>query len=201
MKSSTSRSIFSRARGARGARGEADGAADESHQRLDIAIQEEAPGVIRLKVDAAMNEVGILFRLCAVLYCYHWNIQNARINTPGPGAISDEFVIATGEGAATMNADSMRSLIDDLERLLLALSQAFYLMDINIFEAEITTQSDGSVWNRFTVDPNDKRFRSAEFQRRLQEELRVLFWSSLSLSAASSRLRSAAACTASISSP
>ncbi|MCR9144460.1 MAG: hypothetical protein NXI24_19635 [bacterium] len=214
--SSTSKSIYSRARG------------DEKHQRLDITIQEAGPGGLRMKVDAEMNEVGILFRLCAVLYSYHWNIQGARIYTPGPNAISDEFHIVTGEDPTAMNEDSMRGLIDDLERLLfggvsvleyltehharvpakeressegggdvvllkqgqqsvievtavdrpgllLSLSQAFYLMDINISEGEITTQPDGAVWNRFAVDPADKRFQSPEFQRRLREELKVLF--------------------------
>ncbi len=214
--SSTSKSIYSRARG------------DEKHQRLDITIQEEGSAGLRMKVDAEMNEVGILFRLCAVLYSYHWNIQGARIYTPGPNAISDEFHIVTaGDQPTAMNEVSMRGLIDDLERLLfggvsvleylterearvpardhnpgtggdvqllnqdnqsvievtasdrpgllLSLSQAFYLMDINIFEGEITTQADGAVWNRFVVDPGDKRFQSPEFRRRLREELKVLF--------------------------
>lgn len=219
--SSTSKSIYSRAR------------RDEKHQRLDITIQEEGPGSLRMKVDAEMNEVGILFRLCAVLYSYQWNIQSARIYTPGPDAISDEFHIVTGQDPAaptTMNETSMRGLIDDLEKLLfagvsvleyltehharvpgkqverdnpgescdvvllnegkqsvievtasdrpgllLSLSQAFYLMDINIFEGEITTGPGGSVWNRFVVDPGDKRFQSKEFRRRLREELKVLF--------------------------
>lgn len=216
MSSSTTKSIYSRAR------------SDEKHQRLDITIQEEGPGSLRMRVDAEMNEVGILFRLCAVLYSYQWNIRSARIYTPGPNSISDEFHIVKGLDPTAMNEKSMRGLIDDLETLLfggvsvleyltehharvprseretsnadtgdvvllrqdrqsvievtavdrpgllLALSQAFYLMDINIFEGEITTDKDGGVWNRFVVDPADARFRSKEFLRRLREELKVL---------------------------
>ncbi len=210
----TSKSIYSRAR------------SDEKHHRLDITIQEEAPG-LRMKIDAEMNEVGVLFRLCAVLYSYGWNIRSARIHSPDEKRISDEFHIIPGEDPAVMDEESVRNLIDDLERLLfagvsvleflterqarvprysqeaaggkvslktgpkkrtyievtgpdqrgllLSLSQAFYLMDINIFEAEIETTKEGGIRNTFYVDPGDARFQSPEFQRRLCEELQMLY--------------------------
>ena len=63
----------------------------------------------------------------------------------------------------------------DRPGLLLALAQAFYLMDIDIVQAEIQTETaGGAVRNQFVVDPEDNRFESQEFQRRLLEELRSL---------------------------
>ena len=62
----------------------------------------------------------------------------------------------------------------DKPGLLLALAQAFYLMDINVIEANITTDSKGKIANEFRIDAADERFRSKEFQRRLVEDLKFL---------------------------
>lgn len=198
---------------------------DDQNHRLDVSLRDAPPGV-RLKIEAALNEVGVLFRLCAVLYSFNWSIQEARIASPESNRISDDFWIIPGAGAGASSELQFRSMIDDLEKLLfggvsvleyltqrkaaiprtefqaahgevtlsakrggetvieitgrdkrgllLILTQAFYLMDIDILEADIHTDPDGRVRNRFVVDPRDERFYSTEFQNRLCEELRVL---------------------------
>ena len=62
----------------------------------------------------------------------------------------------------------------DKAGLLLALSQAFYLMDISIMEASIFTDEKAQVHNLFLIDRSDLRFRNREFRTRLTEELRYL---------------------------
>jgi len=59
----------------------------------------------------------------------------------------------------------------DQPGLLLTLSQAFFLMDLDIEDADIRTDSDGLVRNVFHVNAADTRLKNAEFRRRLVEEL------------------------------
>lgn len=62
----------------------------------------------------------------------------------------------------------------DRPGLMLTLSQTFFLTDIDILNASITTGKAGEVVNTFEVNPTDARFTNDEFKRRLGEELRVL---------------------------
>ncbi len=188
-------------------------------RRLFVTIQKEDDDY-KLGVETAVNEVGVLFRLCAVLYVYGCDIVHARLSSSENNVVRDEFRIRT-EG--TLGDDVIRRMIEDLEQLLfrglsvleyltlkdasaptvnnrdgsveigendghsvitvntkdkqglmLTLSQAFFLMDIDIFEASIETQRDGSVRNTFQVAPADKRFDNSEFRKRLGDELTAL---------------------------
>jgi len=62
----------------------------------------------------------------------------------------------------------------DQPGLLLKISQAFFLMDINVVQGNIETNSFGGIHNSFQADPLDRRFYIPEFCRRLEEELIVL---------------------------
>ncbi len=197
---------------------------DDLHHRLDISFREENPGA-RIRIEAALNEVGVFFRLCAVLYRFSCNVISARISTPDASRIADEFVVMPGAGRAALTEADIRTMINDLESLLfgglsvldylkqnqakapalkpgmprgaieiradetqtcieitgrdkagllLCLAQAFYLMDIDIVEADIHTDPDGRVRNRFFVDVRDQRFQNPEFKARLAEELGLL---------------------------
>lgn len=208
---SSERAIFSRVAGSSG-------------HRLDVGVLKE-PGGYRIKIESDGNEVGVLFRLAAVLYCHNWSVMEARINTPERTLISDEFLIRADDPAQELDEMGLKAMIDDLERLLfdgvsvlgylnersreaprpeigfgegqvfirdldeeiiievrgkdkagllLALSQAFYLMDISIMEASIFTDDKGQVHNLFLVDRSDIRFHNREFRTRLTEELRYL---------------------------
>ncbi|MCB1304657.1 MAG: hypothetical protein KDK37_10275 [Leptospiraceae bacterium] len=205
------RAIFSRVAGTSG-------------HRLDVGVLKEPAGY-RIKIESDGNEVGVLFRLAAVLYCHNWNVIEARISTPERALINDEFLIKENAPDQVLDSAGLKAMIDDLERLLfdgvsvlsyltehakeaprpeigygegqafirdldeeivievrgkdkngllLALSQAFYLMDISIMEASIFTDDKGQVHNLFLIDPADIRFRNREFRTRLTEELRYL---------------------------
>ena len=80
---SSERAIFSRVAGTAG-------------HRLDVGVLKEPAGY-RIKIESDGNEVGVLFRLAAVLYCHNWSVIEARINTPERTLISDEFLIRGGE--------------------------------------------------------------------------------------------------------
>lgn len=197
---------------------------DEPQHRLDISIREMGGG-LRIRIEAGLNEVGVLFRVCSVLYAYEWAIVAAHINSPAADRISDEFEIMPRPGAPPVGEPELRAMVDDLESLLfgglsvldylsarkasppppppasaqaeirvlhegeqisieikgrdrngllLGLAQAFYLMDIDVREADIHTDPDGRIRNRFLVYPSDRRFASEEFCARLSEELRQL---------------------------
>ncbi|HBS05748.1 MAG TPA: hypothetical protein DEA96_12330 [Leptospiraceae bacterium] len=208
---SSERAIFSRVAG-------------RSGHRLDVGVLKEPAGY-RLKIESDGNEVGVLFRLAAVLYCHNWSVMEAKISTPERTLISDEFLIRAGAAGQELDEGALKMMIDDLERLLfdgvsvlgyltehareaprpeigygegqvfirdldeevvievrgqdksgllLALSQAFYLMDISIMEASIFTDEKAQVHNLFLIDRSDIRFRNREFRTRLTEELRYL---------------------------
>ncbi|HMU84354.1 MAG TPA: hypothetical protein PKC35_13490, partial [Leptospiraceae bacterium] len=76
-----------------------------------------------------------------------------------------------------LNFDEKPLLIvsgSDQPGLLLSLSQAFFLMDIDILEAVIHTDRMGVVRNQFLINPSDSRFGNAEFRKRLVEEIATL---------------------------
>ncbi len=62
----------------------------------------------------------------------------------------------------------------DRPGLMLALSQTFFLTDIDILNATLHTEPTGEVINSFEVNPSDARFFNQEFRRRLCDELRYL---------------------------
>ncbi|MCB1172083.1 MAG: ACT domain-containing protein [Leptospiraceae bacterium] len=196
-------------------------------QRLEISLSAADEGY-RLQIESKINEIGLLFRLCAVLFRHNWYILQARIFSPDEHSICDEFLIRPQDEKHVIDNALMRLMATDLESLLfdnvsvleylnenhredkallresnrshhqevsidtsdnrvvieirsqdrsgllLEISQAFYLMNINILEAKIQTKSDGHIHNIFYVDPADQRFAHQEFQRRLTEELGLM---------------------------
>ena len=89
-----------------------------------------------------------------------------------PGRISREG--AKVEIAQAAFGPVIRLRGTDRPGLMLTLSQAFFLTDIDILNASITTEADGEVVNTFEVNPADARFMNDEFKRRLRDELRLL---------------------------
>ena len=191
------------------------------NRRLVVNFQERDQDY-RLVIESGKNEVGVLFRLCAVLYVNDCDIKTARIHTPRDSFIRDEFDFFSpnnlteddfgemakdletllfdglsvleymgqknarevnfdgqGKGEVICRFEKNHPVIEittaDKKGLLLALTQAFYLMEIDVFEAEIITRSDGMVSNTFQINPADKRFQNEEFCRRLGDELHQLF--------------------------
>lgn len=171
----------------------------------------------RVTIDSDVNEVGVLFRLAAVLYARGWNVMSARIDSPGASRIRDEFWILP---AGPDGTGRIEEIPGDLERLLfqgvsvlayltelksappaesmqqgcvyaapsddgpvivmsgrdqrgvlLKVTQAFFLMDINIVRAQIDTLPNGEVRNTFFVDPLDRRFGAHDFRVQLAQEL------------------------------
>ncbi len=186
----------------------------EPANRLDLKLRQEGDDY-HLEIRTGTDEVGVLFRLCAVLFANGCDIRYAGIGTE-EGMVHDEFRIRSQESLTEGRVQSMMadlrkllfegvSVLDylrgrsylpepvsaggevsittsggapaievitrDQRGLLLTLSQAFYLMDINIAEARITTDDSGRVRNTFRVRGPDARFQNAEFRRRLGEEL------------------------------
>ena len=189
----------------------------ETDSLLEVVVR-ESEGDYFLEITTGVNEVGLLFRLCAVLLAYDCDIASASIRTSGEevqdvfrihravplepeaikGIVSDlrsllfdgvsvlEYLTKKGlqlESAGSPGGDvviepgprpAILITTTDKPGLLTALSQAFYLMDIDILEAEIGTLPDGRVENRFYVDGNDDRFSQQAFCTRLSEELQTL---------------------------
>lgn len=85
--------------------------------------------------------------------------------------IPDRIRRAKGNVRLEQDPPVLRITGSDQPGLLLTLSQAFFLMDLDIADAEIRTDSDGLVRNIFRVNPGDRRLLNAEFRRRLVEEL------------------------------
>ncbi|MCE9597086.1 MAG: hypothetical protein K8S54_03885 [Spirochaetia bacterium] len=177
----------------------------------------------RLKIESEKNEVGVLFRLCAVLFVHGFSIVEGRIQSPKNYAIEDEFFLQLVDSRSNLDEERATEMMNDFERLLfrgvsvleyltenerkiparerkwkgnvdltfdekpmlivsgsdqpglmLALSQAFFLMDLDILEAFIHTDRLGVVRNQFLVNPSDRRFANAEFRKRLVEEIATL---------------------------
>lgn len=193
---------------------------DDMSRRLNITVH-QIESDYRLKIEAGKDEVGVLFRLSAVLYASGWIIREATITTT-EDIVKDEFWIYSDDGSE-LDQEALQKIIVDLEDLLfggksvleyltaqgasvppgsgegevmlavnpgenlleiegadkkgllLGLSQAFYLMDINISKAIITTNENGVVKNQFWINLNDMRFQNPEFRSRLTEELKILF--------------------------
>lgn len=199
--------------------------ADSNINRLNVSVQKEPGANYRFKIESKANEVGVLFRLCAVLFKHGWQILEAKIASPDFSSIQNEFLLKPTDESPDYVENTIEIMVNDLERLLfdglsvlgylsesentpvhsedwhgegqvmlrdsdgemiieargadrpglmLALSQAFYLMDINIMEASIFTDEKSQAHNLFLVDPADERFRNLEFRRRLTEELKDL---------------------------
>ncbi len=85
--------------------------------------------------------------------------------------IPDRMRRARGTVRLDQDPPVLRIAGSDQPGLLLTLSQAFFLMDLDIEDADIRTDSDGLVRNVFRVNPADTRLKNAEFRRRLVEEL------------------------------
>jgi len=177
----------------------------------------------RLKIESEKNEVGVLFRLCAVLYVHGFSILEGRIQSPKNIGIDDEFYLQLLSSQPPLDEKKATAMMNDFERLLfrgvsvleyltenerliparaktwkgtvdltfdekpfltvsgsdqpglmLALSQAFFLMDLDILEAFIHTDRLGVVRNQFLINPSDRRFENAEFRKRLVEEIGTL---------------------------
>lgn len=189
---------------------------DKAHQ-LEFRVRPLGDEYM-LAVRTSADEVGVLFRLCAVLFVHGCSIREATIGTDA-GGVRDDFRIRSQEpitevGTQAMVADlrdllfggqsvlgylkeqaevrvreprggqvtvqagvdyhEIRLATRDQVGLLLSLTQAFYLMDISIQKATVTTRDDGQVTNTFHIDAGDERFGNAEFRRRLSDELTSL---------------------------
>lgn len=188
----------------------------ETDNLLELRVRKNGdPDTYEMEVRTRMDEAGVLFRLCAVLFAHRCHIQYAGIGSQA-SEVHDEFVVRAEE---ELNEPRIRQMLADLRELLfgglsvleylkrhhglpvpracggevsitiagslptievmtqdqpgllLTLAQAFYLMDISIAEAIITTEPSGAVRNTFRVLGTDARFVSPEFRRRLGEEL------------------------------
>ena len=186
----------------------------ESDHRLGLRLRAEGDEYL-LEVTTGTDEVGLLFRLCAVLFAHGCQIRQATIAT-APSGVHDEFRIRSRAELTEVAVQNMlgdfRALLfgglsvlgylrgrtslpepacaggevdiamsggvakievttPDQPGLLLSLAQAFYVMEINIAEARITTGADGRAQNTFHIAGTDHRFQNSEFRRRLGEEL------------------------------
>ncbi len=177
----------------------------------------------RLRIESDRNEVGVLFRLCAVLFVHGFSVLEGRIQSPKNMGIEDEFYLQLTDPKALLDERKAATMMKDFESLLfrgvsvleylianekripararkwkgsveltfddrpmlvvsgsdqpgllLSLSQAFFLMDIDILEAAIHTDRMGVVRNQFLINPSDVRFQNGEFRKRLVEEISTL---------------------------
>lgn len=194
---------------------------ERNAHRIEVIFQEFLP-VYSIHIKADIDEVGVLFRLCAVLFRYGWNIETGKLGSGKEYTIDDEFSLSPLKKGATIDLAQMRQMLDDFETLLfgqlsvleyladclpekenqvntrgsvqvvqnaefatievegedksgllLILAQAFFLMDINIGRAEISTV-ENRIKNSFRIKGRDPRFDSKEFCARLKDELQNL---------------------------
>lgn len=187
--------------------------------RLALALDKVGENY-SLSLESPVNEVGLLFRVGAVLYTRGWDIVSGSITSPGRTAAVDTFVLhrakaphpaelrelsielesllfkgvsvleyltaknapppAGRDPGAQISTGSERGMpyleivTKDRRGLFLSVTQAFFLMDVNIMEATIQTDSFGRARDRFLVDSLDARFSNEEFLRRLREELQQI---------------------------
>ncbi|PJZ70082.1 hypothetical protein CH373_09820 [Leptospira perolatii] len=69
-----------------------------------------------LKVNISKNEVGIIYRVTAVLYVRGWNIEEAIAETSQDGYIQDIFIVRRVDGSDMTDAD-LENIYSDLKEL------------------------------------------------------------------------------------
>ena len=85
----------------------------EREQQLALRVRPDREDHV-LEVRTDRDEVGVLFRLCAVLYAHGCRIRHASIGKDGPG-IRDEFRIAPGSALTEVK---VQAILEDLRALL-----------------------------------------------------------------------------------
>ncbi|PJZ25101.1 hypothetical protein CH352_11075 [Leptospira hartskeerlii] len=69
-----------------------------------------------LKVNISKNEIGIIYRVTAVLYVHGWNIEEAIAETSMDGYIQDIFIVKRIDGAP-MTDEHLNAIHADLHEL------------------------------------------------------------------------------------
>lgn len=69
-----------------------------------------------LKVNISRNEIGIIYRVTAVLYVHGWNIEEAIAETSVDGYIQDIFIVRRIDGEA-MTDEHLNAIHLDLKEL------------------------------------------------------------------------------------
>jgi len=134
----------------------------------EFFVQKEDDSSIQEKeVKEMIGELeGLLFANHSVLEF----LSNKGINIPPPSHKS--------AGEVTVYVDEKKIIIDingiTGPGYLLLISRAFYLTDVNILEAILYLDRDGSTQNRFFVDPSDIRFHNKGFCENLIAEMKDL---------------------------
>jgi [protein-PII] uridylyltransferase len=82
----------------------------------------------------------------------------------------------SGEGAVEFDpdVDRPRVIISGRDRpgFLLAQTMILAMMEVDVLEARINTEADGSVRNVFVTNPSDLRFRDPRFREKLSDGIR-----------------------------
>jgi [protein-PII] uridylyltransferase len=86
------------------------------HNIIELACSSRGPNTYLLKVTVSENEIGIIYRVTAVLFAHGWNILEANVETVGDGLVKDVFLIDNIH-SVKMTQEALNEIHSDLELL------------------------------------------------------------------------------------
>ncbi len=119
-------------------------------------LREESEGIV-LSLTGLPNRPEILYRLCAVLYAYNWNIGSALIRTTAATEIEDRFVIRPLYAEAATEQAKFAEMIEDYRDLLMTPSSVAGYLDR--YQKKLIHRQTGRAEISFGRDPIRLRVR------------------------------------------